>query len=102
MKLPVEESEFIPCDFLDIVRRLRRHNPPAALRFAEAFKSTVNLLSGMPHLGRLRPDLGTPETRSWRVQGFRNYLLFYEVLPDRVRLLRVLHGSRDLQAELDK
>lgn len=102
MKLPVEESEFIPCDFLDAVRYLRRYNPSAAIRFAQAFKSTVNLLSGMPHLGRLRPDIGAPETRSWRVQGFRNYLLFYEVLPDRVRLLRVLHGTRDLQAELEK
>ena len=27
---------------------------------------------------------------------------FYEVLPDRLRLLRVLHGARDLQAELGK
>ncbi len=100
MNLPVEESEFIPCAFLDAVRHLRRHNPSVAIRFAEAFKSTITLLSGMPHLGRLRPDLGAPGIRSWRVEGFRNYLLFYEVLPDQVRLLRVLHGSRDLQAEL--
>jgi hypothetical protein len=31
-----------------------------------------------------------------------NYLLFYEVQPDRLRLLRILHGFRDLQAELGK
>jgi len=102
MKLPVEESEFIPCDILDIVRHIRRHNPSAAARFLEAFKSSVNLLAGMPELGRLRPDLDAPETRSWRVHGFRNYLIFYEVLPDRLRLLRLLHGSRDLQAELER
>ena len=100
MKLPVEESEFIPCDMLDIVRRIHPQNPVAAVRFVEAFKSSVDLLARMPALGRVRPDLGTPETRSWRVGGFRNYLIFYEVLPDRLRLLRVLHGSRDLQAEL--
>ena len=102
MKLPVEESEFIPCDLLDIVRHLRRYNPVAAVRFVEAFKSSVDLLAGMPALGRVRPDLGAPETRSWRVGRFRNYLIFYEVLPDRLRLLRVLHGSCDLQAELGK
>jgi toxin ParE1/3/4 len=102
MKLPVEESEFIPCDLLDIVRHIRPHNPSAAARFIQAFKSSVDLLAGMPELGRVRPDLGALETRSWRVHGFRNYLIFYEVLPDRLRLLRVLHGSRDLQAELGR
>jgi plasmid stabilization system protein ParE len=56
MKLLVEESEFIYCDVQDILRYLRRRNPVAAVRFLEAFKSTVDLLSRMPHLGRLRPD----------------------------------------------
>ena len=102
MKLPVEESDFIFCDVQDIVRYLRRRNPAAAVRFVEAFKSTVELICEMPHLGRTRADLGAPETRSWRVGGFRNYVLFYEVLPDRLRLLRVLRGYRDLQTELGK
>lgn len=100
MTLPVEESEFIPCDVLDIVRRMRRQNPATAARFIDAFNSSVELLSRMPEIGRGRPDLGTAETQSWRVKGFRKYLIFYEALPDRVRLLRVLHGARDLQAEL--
>lgn len=102
MPLPVEESEFIPCDVLDIVRGMRSHNPGAARRFVEAFKSTVDLLSRMPYLGRARPNLGAPETRSWRVRGFGKYLIFYAAWPDRLRLLRVLHGSRDLQAELGR
>ena len=102
MKLPVEESEFIYCDVQDAVRYLRQRNPAAAVRFVGVFKSTIELLAGTPHLGRLRPDLGAPETRSWRVGTFRKYLLFYEILPDRLRLLRVLHGCRDLQAELEE
>lgn len=102
MRLPVEESEFIPCDILDIVRWIRTDNPAAATRFVEAFKSSVELLSRMPEIGRARTDLGAPETRSWRVKGFRKYQIFYELLPDRVRLLRVLHGARDLQAELEQ
>ena len=75
MKLPVEESEFIFCDVQDIVRYLRRRNPAAAVRFVESFKSAVDLLWEMPHLGRSRADLGAPDTRSWRVSGFRNYVL---------------------------
>lgn len=101
MNLPVEESEFIPCDILDIVRRIRRRNPGAAARFVASFKATVDQLARMPGLGRLRHDLGPPDTRSWRVRGFGKYLIFYEVLPDHLRLLRVLHGTRDLQAELE-
>jgi toxin ParE1/3/4 len=102
MNLPVEESDFIPCDVLDILRYLRLRNPDAAPRFVEAFKSTVDLLSGMAHLGRCRPDLGAPDIRSWRIRRFPRYLIFYEVLPDRLRLLRVLHSSRDLQEELNE
>ena len=102
MKLPVEESEFIPCDLVDIVRWIRADNPAAAVRFVDAFKSSVELLSRMPEIGRARPDLGAPGTRSWRVKGFRKYLIFYEAFPDRVRLLRVLHAARDLQAEFRK
>ena len=102
MQLPVEESEFIACDILDIVRHIGPHHPSAAARFVEAFKSSVVLLAKMPGLGRARPDLGAPETRSWRVSGFRKYLIFYDVQPDRLRLLRVLHGARDLQAELER
>ena len=58
MKLPVEESEFIPCDILDIVRHIRPHNPTVAVRFVEAFKSSVDLLARMPGLGRVRRDMG--------------------------------------------
>ncbi len=102
MKLPVEESSFIECDVKDILRYLSHRDPALSTRFVEAFKSTVILLAEMPHLGRPRPDLETPEVRSWRVGSFRRYLLFYEVLPNKLRLLRVLHGYRDLQVEIEK
>ncbi len=102
MKLPIEESEFIPSDLQDIVCLIRAENPAAAARFVDGFKSSVELLSRTPKIGRARSDLGTVETRSWRVKGFHKYLIFYDVLPDRVRLLRVLHGARDLQSEFGK
>src|SRR3954470_15432158 len=102
MNLTVEESEFIPCDVFDTTRVLKRRNPQAAVRFVEPFAGSIKLLSTMPAIGVARGDLGAPETRSWRIKGFRNYLIFYEVTADRLRLLRVLHGHRDLQAELNK
>ena len=102
MKLPVEESDFVFCDVQDIVRYLQRRSPTIANRFVVEFKATVEFLAAMPGVGRPRPEFGIAGLRSWRVEGFRKQLLFYEVLPDRIRLLRVLHGSRDLQAEMGR
>lgn len=101
MNLRVEESEFVPCDVLEIVRYLQQRNPAAAARFIAAFKRTVSFLAGAPLSGRRRPDLGGEQIRSWRIHGFRNYLVIYQTATDRIRLLRVLHGYRDLQAELE-
>ena len=100
MKRIVEESEFIPCDILDIIRYLRRRNPAASNRFIESFKSSVEFLAQNPHVGRRRADLGEQDIRTWRVSGFRNHLIFYELFEDRLRLPRVLHGYRDLQSEI--
>jgi plasmid stabilization system protein ParE len=102
MNLPVEESEFIRCDIQDAVRYLRPRNPAAAVRFVEAFKSTVALLEGMPHMGRVRPDLGVHLRRDRGVWGHFGITFSFEILPDRLRLLRVLHGYRDLQAKLQE
>ncbi len=33
--------------------------------------------------------------RLWRVDGFSNYLVFYRVEGSTLKILRVLHGSRD-------
>jgi toxin ParE1/3/4 len=100
MSLPIEESEFVFCDVQAIVRHLRKRSPSAANRFVAEFRATVGFLASMPGAGRPRPEFGIAGLRSWRVEGFRKHLLFYEELPDRIRVLRVLHGSRDLQAEL--
>ena len=63
MNLLIEESEFLPCDFLEIVRYLRRKNPTSAIRFTHAFESTIVMLARAPYLGRLRPDLGLPDEK---------------------------------------
>ena len=97
MSLPVEESEFVYCDVQDILRYLKKRNPASVAHFNDAFKASVDLLARMPEIGRPRSDLGSEQMRSWRIRKFPRYLIFYEVLPDRLRLLRVLHGYRDLQ-----
>ncbi|TAF91716.1 MAG: type II toxin-antitoxin system RelE/ParE family toxin [Oscillatoriales cyanobacterium] len=37
------------------------------------------------------------EIRQWRIKDFQDYLIFYRIQDDRVEVLRVLHGARDLE-----
>jgi toxin ParE1/3/4 len=37
------------------------------------------------------------EIRQWRIKDFQYYLIFYRIQDDRVEILRVLHGARDLE-----
>jgi toxin ParE1/3/4 len=52
----------------------------------------------MPDLGRARSFMrpGLSGLRSFRVAGFRNYLVFYRTSPCGIDIVRVLHGARDL------
>ncbi|MBE0542330.1 MAG: type II toxin-antitoxin system RelE/ParE family toxin [Verrucomicrobia bacterium] len=95
-----DESEFVFCDLQTAARHIRRGNPQAARAFLEAVYDSFEFLACNPGFGRSRTDLGFPEDRSWRISGFRRYLIFYRELPDRVQIWRVLHGARDLLREL--
>ena len=95
-----EESEFVYCDLQNVARYIRRDNPAAARAFLEAAYNAFEFLAQHPGAGRHRADLGFPEVRSWRLRGFRRYLIFYRELPDRIQIWRILHGSRDLNSHL--
>jgi toxin ParE1/3/4 len=95
-----EESEYVFCDLQAVARYIHRDNPNAARAFLETAYDTFEFLAQNPGLGRTRRDLGFPDVRSWRMPGFRRYLIFYRQLSDRIQIWRVLHGSRDLEEEL--
>lgn len=95
-----EESEFVFCDLQAAARFIHRDNPEMARLFLEAAYDTFEFLANNPRIGRQRGDLGFSQIRSWRIDGFHRYLIFYRELPDRIQIWRVLHGSRDLSATL--
>lgn len=71
----------------------------AALRFYDAAFETFDSLLQMPLKGALRhfqnPRL--PTLRLWFVQGFEKHLIFYQVQPEIIEIVRVLHASRDIE-----
>ena len=95
-----EEGEFVFCDVQTAARYIRRDNPVAAEDFVRAAYDTFDFLARNPGVGRKRSDLGFPELRSWRVNAFRRYLVFYREVQGGVQIWRVLHGTRDLGREL--
>ena len=91
-----EESEFVFSDLEKAAQFIFWENSTAANAFVDAAYDTFDFLARNPGIGRQRSDLELPEVRSWRVKGFRRYLVFYRVMPDRIQIWRVVHGARDL------
>jgi toxin ParE1/3/4 len=77
-------------------------SPEVGHRFLVAAHDTFALLATQPQMG-WQSRLGRPELkrlRVWRVKGFERVLILYVPLADGVEILRVVHGSRNLQALL--
>ena len=86
------EAEIDALAYFDYIRH---RNPDAALRFLAAIDSTVEALSKQPLMGRLRRFRGKDlaNIRSWRINGFQTYLIFYRFEAGRLEILRVKHGA---------
>jgi toxin ParE1/3/4 len=99
-KIFVEDSA--NADVARIFARIADDNLPAALRFYDASEKAYVLLSEHPRAGpRYEPQIAErPELRFWPITGFENYLVFYEPLPYGVRIVRVMHGARELPRAL--
>ena len=55
-----------------------------------------------PEIGRQRRFQRRPGLRSWYVDGFDSYLIFYRPIAEGVEIYRVLHGARDLRRLLTR
>ena len=72
-----------------------------AIRTSERFRETFELLGEMPRSGQLREEISPPgrEFRYRAVLG--SFVVVYEAVDDGIRVARVLHGARNLVAELE-
>lgn len=79
-------------DLIEIWIYIAQNNPGAADRVLDDIEQLFHALGDNPLMGRLRPDIA-PELRYFTVG---NYLILYRTVPDGVRIVRVIHGARDL------
>jgi toxin ParE1/3/4 len=79
---------------------ITRNNPDAAARVIEAARETFKMLAANAGLGRRRrfrnPRL--KDTRSWRISGFENHLIFYRAVADGIQVNHIYHGAQDIDA----
>ena len=78
-------------DLEAIVRHHQAGDPAIGVELVERVVSAATFLTQLPEAG----PLTIRGLRKWRVPK-TPYLLFYRVAPDHIRVLRVLHGARDL------
>ena len=63
-----------------------------AIEYLTSFEQVFQSLCSNPKLGRKRDEIRK------RVRSFSNesHVVFYTILEDRIRIIRVLHASRDI------
>jgi len=78
--------------------------PQVADRFLAAVKETFEVLATMPRMGPLCGfrRAATRRLRRWAVQGFENWLIFYQPKRNGIEVVHLIHGARDIQSLFDR
>ncbi len=81
---------------------MHQRSPTSALRFLSSLDRTIENLARHPLIGRRRRfrDPSLRNIRSWRVDGFENYLIFYRVRENELEVLRIRHAAMKLPTAL--
>ena len=69
-----------------------RNSPAGASILRQRLMDHFRKLASQPGVGEARPDLGV-SVRQWPVG---NYVVYYEQIAGGVRIIRVIHGARDV------
>jgi toxin ParE1/3/4 len=87
-------------DLFEIWTFISQDSAEAADRVEEAIFRAFDLLAAAPFLGRVRTDLAASPFRFWLVQPYSKYIIVYDPEKKPLQIIRILHGSRDLQSLL--
>lgn len=72
--------------------------PEVAWKFLDAAEEAIQFVVRNPQLGspRFFPNKTLKGLRAWPIAGFEDIWIYYVLTPEVVRIVRVLHGKRDL------
>ena len=92
MALPLFISASAKADLLDMWTWIADIDPDAADGMLDRVQEVASKLSEWPEMGRAREELGEG-VRSFVVGS---HVVFYRIAAERLELVRVLHGRRDV------
>ncbi|MDD3519390.1 MAG: type II toxin-antitoxin system RelE/ParE family toxin [Chromatiales bacterium] len=95
----VEWSNLARDDLDDLVRHISRDSAFYARRFGEKVVLATRRLKEFPESGRMIPEAEDPALREIIVQGYR---VMYRLETERVLVLALMHGSRDVAGQEKK
>jgi toxin ParE1/3/4 len=81
-------------DLKEIWSYVAEYNPEAAGKLIKEITRRFAILRDHPHMGREQDKL-LVNLRSFAV---KNYIIFYQPCEGGIEILRVLHGSRDIES----
>ena len=93
MRRPVRVLRRAQDDLLEIHRYIGRDRPTAADRMLDSLIDSIGSLARFPGRG-LVPRDDRLRSLKFRVLSEGDYLVFYKVLTQQVRIYRVIHGKR--------
>lgn len=86
-------------DLLDVIGYLNTLSPTAAAQYYDRLVEGINSLSKMPYRCPQPRDLALA-AKGYRYLVVKDYLVFYTVQGDTVRIHRILYGRSDYQSIL--
>ena len=89
---------FLPAaitDLEEIGDYIARDNPRRAASFVAELRRQCVKLTRSPEGYRLRPELGD----GIRSCAYGNYVIFFMIQADALLIVRILHGSMDIEAQ---
>jgi plasmid stabilization system protein ParE len=91
-----------PAGRQDILRQFQyyidQNVPHIGFRFIEGVDKAIHQLLEMPHLGapKISRNPVLKKLRSWPVHDFEDVRIYYSFDEDTLRIIRILHGRRDV------
>ena len=83
-------------DLVQIWKYIARDDTGAADRVEVAIHRACALVAQTPLIGQLRKHSTTRLVRFWTVTRFPNYVLVYRPDTEPLRVIRILHGKRNI------
>ena len=88
----IEISPYARIDLRSIWLHIAEHNSTAASRLLRQIETRFEMFSRQPFIGEPCFHLGD----DMRCHSVRNYVVYYRPTAEAIRILRVLHGARDI------